>query len=231
MNVHASDLTIANSTGLTVDLRAPHTESFRLAPHLYLPAFNSTARFESDSVPAVARANGPADSLITVSIIAAADTFVDEPSPVQLTESRSTLHHHWRPELDTVPDLQAPFSSPADANDENHTLAPIVASTASGVVNGDITRVFSSRHSTSIAISRVLASTADADGASNTDSTTAGSKRTFSDRSDRVPTRTYRCMEVENSPKSTTGADDASTPPAPATLAPHEPPDDRLTEE
>ena len=78
----------------------------------------------------------------------------------------------------------------------NDTLAQIVASTA-----GDITRIFSSHHSTSIAISCALASTADADGASNTDSTTAGSKRTLSSRSDRTPTRAYHLMSVENPPK------------------------------
>ena len=46
------------------------------------------------------------------------------------------------------------------------------------------TNYFSSRHSTSIAIRRALASTVDADGPS----TTTGSKRTFSNR---APTRTY----------------------------------------
>ena len=76
------------------------------------------------------------------------------------------------------------------------TVGYIVASAA-----GDITRIFSSRHSTSIAISRALASTADADGAANADSATAASKRSFSDHSNHAPARAYHSMEVKNSSK------------------------------
>ena len=113
-------------------------------------------------------------------IIAAADAFVVESSPVQLTESRPTFHHHWQPELDTIPDLQAPFGSLANANDGNHTLAPTIAVATGGDITAGGTCVtchapvatyapsasFSSRHSTFSTICRTLAPTADADGPS-----------------------------------------------------------------
>ena len=260
VNVHTSDLIIANATGLATDSRALHTEPFRFAPHLYLPTANSTARFESDSVPEVARANALTDSLIIASIIAAADAFAVDSSPAQLTESCAP--HLYLPanstarfESDSVPgvaranaltdsliiasiiaaaDAFAVDSSPAQLTEScaPHLYLPAANSTArfesdavpevarANVLTdslivasattvgyivasapGDITRIFSSRHSTSITISRVLASTADADGAANADSATAASKRSFSDHSNHAPARAYSSMDVKNSSK------------------------------
>ena len=49
VDVHTGDSIIAGATDLAIELRALHTEPFRFATHVYLPALNSTAHFEPDS--------------------------------------------------------------------------------------------------------------------------------------------------------------------------------------
>ena len=154
-----------------------------------LPWSVSGSRPNSSSIPDQSTfehvaATGDANATVATAgvSIASTNTGVVVTSTSILDGSLQSDHHvpyHSLPSSDSIPVrlvLKHTRAIIADVSifATNYTLAQIVASTA-----GDITRVFSSRHSTSIAISRALASTADADGASNTDSTTAGSERTF----------------------------------------------------
>ena len=205
-----ADIGVALIAGADISSLPPTDRASRVSTLLWSV---SGSRPDSSSIPDqrtfehVAATNDANATFATAAVsIASTNTGVVVTSTSILDGSLQSDHHapyHPLPSSDSTPVrlvLEHTRAIIADVSifATNYTLAQIVASTA-----GDITRVFSSHHSTSIAISRAraLASTADADGASNTDSTTAGSKRTLSDCSDRAPTRTYHLMDVKNSPK------------------------------
>ena len=159
------------------------------------------------------RAHADADvSISTVSIASAGDNTAsidaNQSHLASLTVFQPAAHQHRNLKPDSMPDLDTLPRARADTDSSIGTVIiasagdNAAASAASGVVNGDITRIFSSRHSTSIAISRALASTADADGASNTDCALT-STADADGPADGTPGdhRAYHCMDMKNSPK------------------------------
>ena len=126
--------------------------------------------------PFLADADGNLSSIAT--IVAATDHHL--PDPLQYRDAATSYPFLTR--SISIPDRRVTqywraTELLADAHDSSSFAATngyIVAErTTARPSECDITRIFSSRHSTSITISRALPSTADADGAANADSATA----------------------------------------------------------
>ena len=203
-SIVCANITIATANRLAIESRpAPTVPIPFLTPYA---DYKTTERAMNpyQTYPIIVHATDNA-SIAGVSIFfTAADAVVIESSALTRAVNLASQHAPCRSRTITTASTSPTASSAVSVASATATDSLIIASAttaASDVVASaadDITRIFSSRHSTSIAISRVLASTADADGAPGADSATAGAKH---DRSSHAPDQAYHSMGVKNSPK------------------------------
>ena len=179
-----------------------------------LPWSVSGSQLHSDSIPDQGTFEHVATTGDDIAVAATAGVSVASTSTGVVITSTSAFdgslqsdHHiscHSLPSSDSIP-ARLVFEHTRAVIADVSIVASIVASTTGGDISGDITRVrgrapiatsapsvpFSSRYSTPIANCHALASTADADGPTNTASD---------------PTRAYRRMTVQDSSKSLAGS-------------------------